>query len=129
MTIVVDVEGRRIRAGVSDLLGEPEQRTIGLTGTGKLTKRDEEMVDDRGQITDSRLIVAAVVSVTHPAFATDGHGRRPAFQAGHHPPERFPLEVAVEAVRMGTVGTARTVVDGTPVVAPTLMNQNGKEVI
>ncbi len=34
MTIVVDVEGRSIRAGVSDLLGEPEQRTIGLTGTG-----------------------------------------------------------------------------------------------
>jgi DNA excision repair protein ERCC-2 len=34
VTIVVDAEGRRIRAGVSDLLGEPEQRTIGLTGTG-----------------------------------------------------------------------------------------------
>ena len=34
MTVVIDAENRAIRAGVSDLLGEPEQRSIGLTGTG-----------------------------------------------------------------------------------------------
>ena len=34
MTVVIDVEERTIRAGVGDLLGEPEQRSIGLTGTG-----------------------------------------------------------------------------------------------
>ena len=34
MTVVIDAERRTIRAGVSDLLGEPEQRSIGLTGTG-----------------------------------------------------------------------------------------------
>ncbi|MDH3815078.1 MAG: PD-(D/E)XK nuclease family protein [Acidobacteriota bacterium] len=34
MTVVIDAKRRAIRAGVSDLLGEPEQRSIGLTGTG-----------------------------------------------------------------------------------------------
>ena len=34
MTISIDNERRRIHAGVSDLLGEPTQRSIGLTGTG-----------------------------------------------------------------------------------------------
>jgi DNA excision repair protein ERCC-2 len=34
VTIVIDAEKRTIRAGVSDLLGEPEQRSIGLTGSG-----------------------------------------------------------------------------------------------
>jgi len=34
VTVVIDAELRTIRAGVSDLLGEPEQRSIGLTGTG-----------------------------------------------------------------------------------------------
>jgi DNA excision repair protein ERCC-2 len=34
VTVVIDAERRTIRAGVSDLLGEPEQRSIGLTGTG-----------------------------------------------------------------------------------------------
>jgi DNA excision repair protein ERCC-2 len=34
VTIVIDAEGRSIRAGVGDLIGEPEQRSIGLTGTG-----------------------------------------------------------------------------------------------
>ena len=34
MTVVIDAERQTIRAGVSDLLGEPEQRSIGLTGTG-----------------------------------------------------------------------------------------------
>ena len=34
MTVVIDAENRVIRAGVRDLLGEPEQRSIGLTGTG-----------------------------------------------------------------------------------------------
>ena len=34
MTVVIDAERRTIRAGVSDLLGEPEQRSIGLTGSG-----------------------------------------------------------------------------------------------
>jgi DNA excision repair protein ERCC-2 len=34
VTIFIDAESRLIRAGVSDLLGEPEQRSIGLTGTG-----------------------------------------------------------------------------------------------
>jgi DNA excision repair protein ERCC-2 len=34
VTVVIDAEHRAIRAGVSDLLGEPEQRSIGLTGTG-----------------------------------------------------------------------------------------------
>jgi DNA excision repair protein ERCC-2 len=34
VTVVIDAERQTIRAGVSDLLGEPEQRSIGLTGTG-----------------------------------------------------------------------------------------------
>jgi DNA excision repair protein ERCC-2 len=34
VTVVIDAKRRAIRAGVSDLLGEPEQRSIGLTGTG-----------------------------------------------------------------------------------------------
>jgi DNA excision repair protein ERCC-2 len=34
VTVVIDAGRRAIRAGVSDLLGEPEQRSIGLTGTG-----------------------------------------------------------------------------------------------
>ncbi len=34
MTVVIDAKRRAIRAGVSDLLGEPEQRSIGLTGSG-----------------------------------------------------------------------------------------------
>ena len=34
MTVVIDVERQTIRAGVSDLLGEPAARSIGLTGTG-----------------------------------------------------------------------------------------------
>jgi len=34
VTVVIDPKRRAIRAGVSDLLGEPEQRSIGLTGTG-----------------------------------------------------------------------------------------------
>ncbi len=34
MTVHIDTEEKTIRAGVSDLLGEPEQRSIGLTGTG-----------------------------------------------------------------------------------------------
>ncbi len=34
MTISIDFERRRIRAGVRDVLGEPAQRSIGLTGTG-----------------------------------------------------------------------------------------------
>ncbi len=34
MTVVVDVERQIIRAGVSDLLGEPAQRSIGLSGSG-----------------------------------------------------------------------------------------------
>ncbi len=34
MTVVIDAERRVIRAGVGDLLGEPEQRSIGLTGSG-----------------------------------------------------------------------------------------------
>jgi len=34
VTISIDIERRRIHAGVRDLLGEPAQRSIGLTGTG-----------------------------------------------------------------------------------------------
>ncbi|MGD9253800.1 MAG: hypothetical protein PVG92_07705, partial [Holophagae bacterium] len=34
MTVSIDVERRTIRAGVHDLLGEPEQRAIGLGGSG-----------------------------------------------------------------------------------------------
>ncbi len=34
MTVHIDTDFKTIRAGVSDLLGEPEQRSIGLTGTG-----------------------------------------------------------------------------------------------
>jgi len=34
VTISIDFERRRIRAGVRDVLGEPAQRSIGLTGTG-----------------------------------------------------------------------------------------------
>lgn len=34
MSVVVDLDGRTIRAGVSDLVGEPAQRSIGLTGSG-----------------------------------------------------------------------------------------------
>jgi DNA excision repair protein ERCC-2 len=34
VTVHIDTEAKTIRAGVSDLLGEPEQRSIGLTGTG-----------------------------------------------------------------------------------------------
>ncbi len=34
MTISIDIERRTIHAGVRDLLGEPAQRSIGLTGTG-----------------------------------------------------------------------------------------------
>jgi len=34
VTFSIDIERRRIHAGVRDLLGEPAQRSIGLTGTG-----------------------------------------------------------------------------------------------
>ncbi len=34
MTVAIDLERRTLRAGVHDLLGEPEQRAIGLGGTG-----------------------------------------------------------------------------------------------
>jgi len=34
VTISIDIERRTIHAGVRDLLGEPAQRSIGLTGTG-----------------------------------------------------------------------------------------------
>jgi DNA excision repair protein ERCC-2 len=34
VTVVIDAERRTIQAGVGDLLGKPEQRSIGLTGTG-----------------------------------------------------------------------------------------------
>ena len=34
MSVVIDVEGRSIRAAVKDLLGQPAQRSIGLTGSG-----------------------------------------------------------------------------------------------
>ncbi len=34
MTVTIDHKLRRIHAGVSDLLGEPAQRSIGLTGSG-----------------------------------------------------------------------------------------------
>jgi len=34
VTVAIDVEERSIRAAVGDLLGEPAQRSIGLTGTG-----------------------------------------------------------------------------------------------
>ena len=34
MSVVIDLSQRTIRAGVRDLIGSPEQRSIGLTGTG-----------------------------------------------------------------------------------------------
>ncbi len=34
MTVVIDLGERKIRTGVRDLIGSPEQRSIGLTGTG-----------------------------------------------------------------------------------------------
>lgn len=34
MTVTIDLEARRIHAGVGDLLGDPAQRSIGLNGSG-----------------------------------------------------------------------------------------------